>query len=193
MGIVIPEQTQRSGPDPREPLYSAVAVAHDWFARQLSELPEAETARAYLQSRGLDMDTAGSLALGYAPRGNGLPRGHERNWGSRSRCCSRPGCWRSATTAACTPGSAAGCCFRSTTSGDAWSDSAGGCWARVSPSTSTRPRPRSSTRARQLYNLHQARKAIRKEEASSWSRATSMCCGWCWPASSTWSPRSAPP
>ncbi|HSE67002.1 MAG TPA: DNA primase, partial [Gemmatimonadales bacterium] len=69
MGIAIPEQTSRSGPDPREPLFSAAAVAHDWFARQLRESPEAEEARAYLGTRGLDLDTVGPLELGYAPRG----------------------------------------------------------------------------------------------------------------------------
>jgi DNA primase len=69
MGITIPEQTSRSGPDPREPLFSAAAVAHDWFARQLREAPEAEEARAYLGTRGLDLDTVGPFELGYAPRG----------------------------------------------------------------------------------------------------------------------------
>lgn len=69
MGIAIPEQTSRSGPDPREPLFSAAAVAHDWFARQLREAPEAEEARAYLGTRGLDLDTVGPFELGYAPRG----------------------------------------------------------------------------------------------------------------------------
>ena len=40
-GIVIPETPGRSGPDPREPLFEAVAVAQDWFTRQLLESPEA--------------------------------------------------------------------------------------------------------------------------------------------------------
>ena len=69
LGIPIPEGGQRLGPDPREPLYQAVSVAHDWFARQLREAPEAEEARRYLQGRGLDLDTVEPLELGYAPRG----------------------------------------------------------------------------------------------------------------------------
>jgi DNA primase len=69
-GIVIPEQTSRAGPDPREPLFSAVSLAQDWFARQLVELPEAEGARKYLAGRGLDMETVQPLGLGYAPIGN---------------------------------------------------------------------------------------------------------------------------
>jgi DNA primase len=69
-GIVIPETRSREGPDPREPLYSAVALAQDWFARQLVESPEADNARRYLQGRGLDMETVQPLGLGFAPTGN---------------------------------------------------------------------------------------------------------------------------
>lgn len=69
-GIVIPEKTSRDGPDPHEPLYSAVSLAQDWFARQLVELPEADGARKYLAGRGLDMETVQPLGLGYAPIGN---------------------------------------------------------------------------------------------------------------------------
>ena len=67
-GIAIPEKGP-SGPDPREPLYSAVAAAHDWFARALHETPEAETARAYVISRELTLEQATELGLGFAPRG----------------------------------------------------------------------------------------------------------------------------
>ena len=72
VGIVIPEETQRSGPDPREPLYSALATAHDWFQRQLREAPEAEGAREYLLGRDLPLETAGELGLGWAPGGTGF-------------------------------------------------------------------------------------------------------------------------
>lgn len=72
MGIPIPETSTRQGPDPREPLFQALSAAHDWFARQLRESPEAEDARRYLQSRGIDMETAEPLELGYAPRGQGF-------------------------------------------------------------------------------------------------------------------------
>lgn len=72
VGIVIPEETQRSGPDPREPLYSALATAHDWFQRQLREAPEAEGARKYLLGRDLPLETAGELGFGWAPGGTGF-------------------------------------------------------------------------------------------------------------------------
>jgi DNA primase len=68
VGITIPERGP-AGPDPREPLFAAVAAAHDWFAHQLHDLPEAELARSYLVSRELTLDQATELGLGYAPRG----------------------------------------------------------------------------------------------------------------------------
>ena len=72
VGIVIPEETQRAGPDPREPLYSALSTAHDWFQRQLREAPEAEGARKYLLGRDIPLETAGELGLGWAPGGTGF-------------------------------------------------------------------------------------------------------------------------
>lgn len=67
-GITVPERTERAGPDPREPLFSALAAAQDWFHRQLLERPEAQPARDYLASRGLDLETVAPFGLGFAPR-----------------------------------------------------------------------------------------------------------------------------
>lgn len=68
VGVTIPERGP-SGPDPREPLFAAVAAAHDWFARRLHDDPEADVARTYLDTRALTLDQATELGLGYAPRG----------------------------------------------------------------------------------------------------------------------------
>jgi DNA primase len=68
-GITIPERAERAGPDPLEPLYGAAAAAHDWFTRQLLELPEAKPAREYLENRAIPLETAGMLGLGFAPPG----------------------------------------------------------------------------------------------------------------------------
>src|SRR3989441_2412542 len=68
VGITIPEGGP-AGPDPREPLFSAIAAAQDWFARQLREHPEAEIGRSYLQGRHVDLEAAALFGLGYAPRG----------------------------------------------------------------------------------------------------------------------------
>ncbi|HET9725601.1 MAG TPA: DNA primase [Gemmatimonadales bacterium] len=68
-GITIPERASRAGPDPLEPLFSAVAVAQDWFTRQLLEADEARGAREYLEGREVSLDTAAQYGLGYAPTG----------------------------------------------------------------------------------------------------------------------------
>src|SRR5256885_10327300 len=68
-GIQFRDRTGPTGPDPREPLYQAVATAADWYARQLRESPEAEIARRYLESRHVTMEQAQLQGLGYAPRG----------------------------------------------------------------------------------------------------------------------------
>ena len=68
-GILIPDRPERAGPDPHEPLYGAVAAAHDWFARQLLEQAEAKIAREYLVGRDIPLDTAAMLGLGFAPPG----------------------------------------------------------------------------------------------------------------------------
>ncbi len=69
VGIVIPERGP-SGPDPREPLFAAVAAAHDWFSRQLEDGADAATARNYLASRDITAEQWGTLGLGFAPRGS---------------------------------------------------------------------------------------------------------------------------
>lgn len=69
VGITIPERAERAGPDPREPLYGAVAAAQDWFSRQLQEGPGGQAARDYLAGRDLSLETAAVLGLGFAPPG----------------------------------------------------------------------------------------------------------------------------
>jgi DNA primase len=69
VGIIIPERSERAGPDPLEPLYGAVAAAHDWFTRQLLELPDARPAREYLEGRDIPLETGAMLGLGFAPHG----------------------------------------------------------------------------------------------------------------------------
>jgi len=67
VGVTIPERGP-SGPDPREPLFTAVATAADWFARQLRDNAAAEVARQYLTARHVELEQAYQLGLGYAPK-----------------------------------------------------------------------------------------------------------------------------
>jgi DNA primase len=68
-GITIPERGQATGPDPREPLFSAIAAAADWYSRELRDGAEANVARNYLAERHVEQETAAILGLGYAPWG----------------------------------------------------------------------------------------------------------------------------
>jgi DNA primase len=67
-GIVIPERAERAGPDPNERLFQAASAAHDWFRRQLAERPDAAGALEYLAGRGFTKETAAELELGWAPQ-----------------------------------------------------------------------------------------------------------------------------
>lgn len=69
-GIAVPESRERPGPDPREPLFQACDAAAIWFAAQLREHPDAARARNYLLEREVSLDIAATQGLGYAPRGD---------------------------------------------------------------------------------------------------------------------------
>ncbi|MBI2537188.1 MAG: DNA primase [Gemmatimonadetes bacterium] len=69
VGISIPERPA-GGPDPREPLYEALSVAAEWYARRLREAPDAADARAYLEGRELVLSELLPLGSGWAPKGD---------------------------------------------------------------------------------------------------------------------------
>jgi DNA primase len=66
VGITVPD-VRTAGPDPNEPLYSALSAAADWFARRLRDASDAKTARYYLDGRELDDAVRDQYQLGYAP------------------------------------------------------------------------------------------------------------------------------
>jgi len=66
VGIEVPD-VRTAGPDPNEPLYSALGAAADWFARRLREADDAKTARDYLDRRELDASVRDQYQLGFAP------------------------------------------------------------------------------------------------------------------------------
>ncbi len=69
VGITIPER-RSAGPDPREPLFSALSAAGEWYARRLREVDDAKPARRYLEERSFDLEKLLPLGLGFAPRGD---------------------------------------------------------------------------------------------------------------------------
>jgi DNA primase len=85
VGITIPERGGREGPDPREPLFTAISAAQEWFAARLRDDAEAETARSYLASREVPPEAVGEQGLGYAPRGGDAFRDAMRKLGLEER------------------------------------------------------------------------------------------------------------
>jgi DNA primase len=77
VGVVIPERPT-GGPDPREPLFSAAAVAAEWYAKRLREASDGEVARTYLAKRGFSGDALHPLGLGFAPKGKAFLEGMEQ-------------------------------------------------------------------------------------------------------------------
>ncbi len=77
VGVVIPDRPT-GGPDPREPLFSAAAVAAEWYARRLREAPDGEMARKYLKQRGLSGEALHPLGLGFAPKGKAFLEAMEK-------------------------------------------------------------------------------------------------------------------
>ncbi len=66
VGVVVPE-SRAAGPDPNEPLYSALGVAAEWFQRRLREGEDAKVAREYLAGRNIEPERWDEFGLGYAP------------------------------------------------------------------------------------------------------------------------------
>ncbi len=81
-GIEIREvESQRSGPDPREPLWEVTATAAEYFRRMLWDDEGGQPARDYLASRGIDRPTADRFGIGYAPPAIGFMRSHLQTMG----------------------------------------------------------------------------------------------------------------
>ncbi len=81
-GIEIREvESQRSGPDPREPLWEVTATAAEYFRRMLWDDEGGIPAREYLASRGIDRATADRFGIGFAPSAIGFMRSHLQTLG----------------------------------------------------------------------------------------------------------------
>jgi DNA primase len=68
VGVEIPRQETRPEDDALRPYREAVAFAADYYERQLRE-PGGEKARSYLERRGIPADARERFRLGYAPGG----------------------------------------------------------------------------------------------------------------------------
>lgn len=76
-GVAVPEyQPKREGPDPREPMWELHATVAEFFQQQLWDAPAGAEARAYLADRAVSRPTADHFGLGFAPRDPQAMRAH---------------------------------------------------------------------------------------------------------------------
>ena len=163
-GIVIPETPGRSGPDPREPLFEAVAVAQDWFTRQLLESPEAADPRAYLEGREITLDTAGEHGLGYATRGRAFLTAM-KELGLDDKVLLEAGLTAQREDGQVVPRFRARLLFPIHDLRGRAVGFGGRLLVPGEPKYLNTPESPIFHKGKQLYNLHQAKTAIRKEES----------------------------
>jgi DNA primase len=163
-GIVIPETPGRSGPDPREPLFEAVAVAQDWFTRQLLESPDAADARAYLEGREIPLDTAGEHGLGYAPAGRAFLMAM-KELGLEDKVLLEAGLTAQREDGKVVPRFRARLLFPIHDLRGRAVGFGGRLLVPGEPKYLNSPESPIFHKGKQLYNLHQAKTAIRKEES----------------------------
>jgi DNA primase len=163
-GIVIPERAERAGPDPHEPLYSAMAVGHDWFSRQLLEHPDAKIARDYLESRDISLETAAVLELGYAPVGNSFLKAMAE-LGIAEKVLLESGLAAQRDDGSVAPRFRRRLLFPIHNLRGRLVGLGGRLLGPGEPKYLNSPETEIFHKGKQLYNLHQARGAIRKEES----------------------------
>jgi DNA primase len=73
LGLSVPREeegnSRESSGAPREALYQVLEQAARYFQQQLRDHADADSARAYLQQRGISMEIAENFGLGFAPPG----------------------------------------------------------------------------------------------------------------------------
>jgi DNA primase len=163
VGIVIPERAARAGPDPLEPLLGAVAVAQDWFTRQLLESVEAKGARDYLEGREISLDTAALYGLGYAPPGKAFLAAMTE-LGLETRVLLDAGVAAARDDGSIVPRFRSRLLFPIHDLRGRACGFGGRLLGPGEPKYLNSPENQIFHKGRQLYNLHQAKSAIRKEE-----------------------------
>jgi DNA primase len=163
-GIVIPERASRSGPDPLEPLFGAAAVAQDWFTRQLLESSEAKGAREYLEGRDVPLETAALFGLGYAPKGAGFLAAMTE-LGLEQKTLIEAGLAAVRDDGSVMPRFRGRLLFPIHDLRGRVAGFGGRLLGPGEPKYLNSPENAIFHKGRQLYNLHQAKSAIRKEES----------------------------
>lgn len=162
-GIVIPERPGRTGPDPLEPLFGAVAAAHDWFTRQLLESSNATAARQYLEGRDIPLETAAIHGLGFAPPDKSFLAAM-RELGVKDQVLLEAGLTVARDDGTVIPRFRARLLFPIHDLRGRVAGFGGRLLGPGEPKYLNSPESAIFHKGKQLYNLHQAKGAIRKEE-----------------------------
>ena len=167
VGITVPEHSHREGhaPDPREPLFTAVAAAEEWFAERLRDDPEADTARKYLVGRDIPLDVAAEHRLGYAPRGPAFADAMKK-LGIAEATLLEAGLTTKREDGSVTPRFRSRLLFPINDLRGRPVGFGGRLLGPGEPKYLNSPETPIFHKGGMLYNLHQAKQAIRKEEAA---------------------------
>ena len=181
-----PRTDQPKRPDPREPLFSAAAVAHDWFARQLREAPEAEEARAYLGTRGLDLDAVGPVRSWVTLLGERVPGRDGPRLGLKEAVLLEAGLLAQRDDGIGCPGGSVGVSRFDPLILRAASWDLRTIAGTGEPKYLNSPETPIFKKGTMCTTSTTRGRRSAKRKASSWSKDISMCCDWSWPAARTW-------
>jgi DNA primase len=146
------------------PLFGAVAAAHDWFTRQLLEAAEGKGAREYLAGRDLPLETAAIHGLGFAPSGKAFIAAMQE-LGVKDPVLLETGLTVARDDGSVIPRFRARLLFPIHDLRGRVAGFGGRLLGPGEPKYLNSPETPIFHKGKQLYNLHQAKGAIRKEES----------------------------
>jgi DNA primase len=139
-------------------------VAQDWFTRQLLESPDAAVARGYLEGREISLEIAGQHGLGYAPAGRGFLTAM-KELGLEEKVLLEAGLSAVRDDGKVIPRFRARLLFPIHDLRGRVAGFGGRLLVPGEPKYLNSPETPIFHKGKQLYNLHQAKSAIRKEES----------------------------
>jgi DNA primase len=165
VGITVPERGGREGPDPREPLFTAAAVAQEWYGARLRDDADAKAARSYLGGRDIPLEVAAQLGLGFAPKGPAFAEAM-RKLGLEERVLLEAGLLVKRDDGTTGPRFRGRLLFPIRDLRGRVVGFGGRLLGEGEPKYLNSPESPIYHKGSMLYNLHEARQAIRREEAA---------------------------
>ncbi|HEY0970532.1 MAG TPA: DNA primase, partial [Gemmatimonadales bacterium] len=166
-GVVVPETGPRGGPrerDEREPLWETLGAAADFFRDQLWDAPAGGAAREYLQKRSVDRDLADRFGLGYAPRDGEALRTRLHSLGMDDERQLEVGLLVQRDDGSVRPRFRDRLIFPITDAAGHMAGFGGRLIGPGEPKYLNSPETRVFVKGRLLYNLHQAKQAVRRDD-----------------------------